>query len=369
MDDARIVLFIDCPTPQRAPTLDSLDRMGIPFTVAYLRPSDDTRGWGSLSFDHPHVVLPSRPHRQLVAVARLAGNRQTAAVCSFGYHQPSYAAAILIARLRQLPVVLRSDTNARRDEHRPPWLRAIKRMGLRFLIGRRATIWTIGESNSRYWSTLGYKDQVRIPYTAPNAPRGAPDETSSLRSSLGFTDEDFVILYVGRLERSKGVLDLCEAYIRLNPKGSLPRALLVVGDGAVRHEVASIAKRERSVIPVGAVAQAELGPYLALADLVVVPSRAEPWGLVVNEALRNGRRVLASDAVGAADDLINDANGSRFSAGDIEALRIALEREIERGRDVVPPLTEPDVAPLFASEFQRLLASVGSRRRADRNRS
>lgn len=368
MDEIRVTLFIDCPTPQRAPTLNSLAEMGIPFLVAYAQANETTRGWGSVEVDHPHVLLSAGPYCRLFTAARLAANRQTAAVCSFGYWRLTYVVAILIARLRRLPLVIRSDSNAWRDERRACSFWAIKRVALRLLLGRRVTVWTVGESNARYWSALGRRNQVRIPYTAPNTPRATPLEAAALRARLALSEDDFVVLYVGRLQRDKGILDLCEAFSRFSAQRSPSSVLIVVGDGPERASVNTFSESRGRVFPVGPVVQSELGPYFALADLVVVPSRAEPWGLVVNEALGNGRRVLASDAVGAADDLIDDSNGSRFAAGDVEALRSALEREIERGREAIPPLNEPDVVPLFASELYRLLAIGPAGRHAPRNK-
>ena len=64
----------------------------------------------------------------------------------------------------------------------------------------------------------------------------------------------------------------------------------------------------------------------AAADLFVLPSRHEPWGVVVNEALAAGLPVVLSDRVGAAADLLVDGeNGRLVPAGDAVALANALE--------------------------------------------
>ena len=76
--------------------------------------------------------------------------------------------------------------------------------------------------------------------------------------------------------------------------------------------------------------------YLA-ADLFVLPSLFEPFGLVVNEAMLCGLPVAVSDRVGARFDLVRaDENGYIFAAGDVDALA-AILREIlpnaeKRGR-------------------------------------
>src|SRR5207245_1340375 len=69
----------------------------------------------------------------------------------------------------------------------------------------------------------------------------------------------------------------------------------------------------------------ELIELLALAELTVVPSRVEPWGVVVNEALACGCPVVVSEAVGAGRDLVEDGvDGRFFPAGDVRALADAL---------------------------------------------
>ena len=65
----------------------------------------------------------------------------------------------------------------------------------------------------------------------------------------------------------------------------------------------------------------DLCDFYALADILVLPSNRETWGLVVNEALSFSLPVVVSDQVGAGVDLvIPDQNGYIFPAGDIPAL-------------------------------------------------
>ncbi|HSH59605.1 MAG TPA: glycosyltransferase family 4 protein [Acidimicrobiales bacterium] len=233
----------------------------------------------------------------------------------------------------------------------------MKRTLLRVLLGRRVTIWTIGEQNSAYWSNLGYDTQVRIPYTVPDPPRASfADGLALRRSALQVSDSDFFVLFVGRLEEWKGVIDLCSAFRELSGCG-VKVVLGIVGNGSLRRAVEEQARSDVRIRVLGAKPHSEVGQFYAAADLLVVPSHEEPWGLVVNEALVNGCRVLASDAVGAADDLITDRNGARFPAGDRVALRKALAAEITSGRRRAPTLVEVDVVTLFEIEMRRILSA------------
>ena len=73
--------------------------------------------------------------------------------------------------------------------------------------------------------------------------------------------------------------------------------------------------------------QADLPPYYHAADILVLPSYHEPWGLVVNEAMATGALPVVSDRVGAGPDLV-DGIGEVFACGDITALTEALRRAL-----------------------------------------
>src|SRR5439155_25479306 len=73
--------------------------------------------------------------------------------------------------------------------------------------------------------------------------------------------------------------------------------------------------------------QSELPGFFALADVFVLPSRHEPWGLIVNEAMAAGCAVVVSSDVGAATDLVTDGlNGYTTPVGEVSALATALAR-------------------------------------------
>lgn len=253
--------------------------------------------------------------------------------------------AAIIARLRRAPLVLRSDSNIRDEEERPRWRRLAKRAYLRLLLGE-AEIWSIGTNNSRYWSAMGFHRQVLIPYVVPVPPARSPREETLLGPSI---HHDFVVGYVGRLDPSKGLDDLIRAWSRFraaDPESDV--ALLICGSGVLDGHLREYAATEPTCYPVGALTHADLGSVYARSDVIVVPSRGpEAWGLVVNEALAHGARVIASDRVGAADDLVDESNGQRFPAGDVAALVQCLHAEHARGPRRVTPPAIPDVAAMM----------------------
>jgi glycosyltransferase involved in cell wall biosynthesis len=103
----------------------------------------------------------------------------------------------------------------------------------------------------------------------------------------------------------------------------------MAGDGPLRGDVE--AEIRRNSIPdvriTGFLNQTEMPRAYAAADLLVMPSRAETWGLVVNEAMNFSLPVVVSDRVGCGPDLVQPGvNGDVFEHNSVEALETVLER-------------------------------------------
>lgn len=344
-------MIIQAPTPQRAPVLRRLERVSHGAVhVYFLRSHDLGRGWGDVDVGSACFLrLPGGARRFI----RDLLSPDLDVVCLFGYRGRQRLLAILIARLRRIPLILRSDSSARDEEERPRWRRQLKRIYLRLLLGN-PEVWTIGTSNARYWSVLGFHRQVRIPYVVPVPPARSPDEATLSRIAI---DNDFVVGYIGRLDPAKGAEDLIRAWANFRtttPAAAPAVALVICGAGDLDGYIRDYAISDNSCQPLGPLSHAELGSVYAHCDVVVVPSRGpEAWGLVVNEALSYGARVIASDRVPAADDLVNANNGRRFPAGDVPALVASLRAEYERGRSRIVTAPPPDVAAMMA---ERLVA-------------
>ncbi len=143
------------------------------------------------------------------------------------------------------------------------------------------------------------------------------------------------LLFVGRLERRKGIDTLLEALSSVCPR--VPELVAtIVGDdslpgpGGLTYRAAFEAGPGRQlgdrVRFAGRVTDSELGGYYAGCDLLVVPSRYESFGLVLLEGMLMGKPVIAGDAGGMRFIVADDENGLRFPPGDATALATAIER-------------------------------------------
>ena len=135
-----------------------------------------------------------------------------------------------------------------------------------------------------------------------------------------------MVLFAGRLEWEKGVHTLVEAMPRLRRRFPGIR-LVVVGKGSQLEPLQELARRlrvSRSVHFAGWRTEAGLRAAAAAADVVVVPSVYEPFGLVALEAAALGTPLVASDTGGLAEIVVNGETGLTFPALDAAALADAV---------------------------------------------
>jgi glycosyltransferase involved in cell wall biosynthesis len=127
-------------------------------------------------------------------------------------------------------------------------------------------------------------------------------------------------LFVGRLIERKGIDVLLDAFREV--RGG---ELWVAGDGPLADRVERAAEDDERVRVLGHAGAAQLDDLYSRADVLVLPSHYDVWGLVVNEAQAYGLPVIATDQVGAAADLIEPGvNGFVVPAGSSPALARAL---------------------------------------------
>ncbi|WP_263384282.1 glycosyltransferase family 4 protein [Granulicella arctica] len=254
-----------------------------------------------------------------------------------GYATVNAMHGILAANTLGIPVLLRAES----------WLRDRSRSGAKLvakklffdLLARLvdATL-PIGSLNAEYWQHYLGEDfrQFLMPYAVDNSyfqqrSLSAQSGRAELLAELDLDPARPVILFASKLQYRKHCDDLIEAYTKLAPAaGAEPLPyLLIVGDGEARAELEAQAAATGfgSIRFCGFRNQSELPRFFDISSVFVLPSRHEPWGLIVNEVMNAGRAVIISDDVGCQPDLIVDGKeGAIFPVRDIPALTAALQR-------------------------------------------
>jgi glycogen(starch) synthase len=131
-----------------------------------------------------------------------------------------------------------------------------------------------------------------------------------------------LIVFFGRLEWEKGVHDLVAALPRVRRTHPGSR-LVVAGRGRQLPMLLSLARRHkvvRSVEFVGHLPDRELVACLAAADVVVLPSRYEPFGIVALEAAAVGAPLVAAATGGLGEVVIDGETGLAFEPGEVAGL-------------------------------------------------
>ena len=134
-------------------------------------------------------------------------------------------------------------------------------------------------------------------------------------------------LYCGQIVARKGVELLVKSFCELARVDNNVR-LTLVGEGPLRPALAASVPEEirPRVNWAGFKEAVELPGFFAAANVFVLPSLHDGWGVVINQAVSAGMGVIASDAVGAAADLVADhVNGLIFPSQNQQALTAALQ--------------------------------------------
>ncbi|HEY2038055.1 MAG TPA: glycosyltransferase family 4 protein [Edaphobacter sp.] len=256
-----------------------------------------------------------------------------------GYASVNALHGITAANGLGIPVLVRAESWLG-DRQRSGAKLAAKRLFFRTLSQMIDGVMPIGTLNAEYWRYYLGEDfpLFLMPYAVDNeffqkrSAEAAP-RREELRRELNLSPDRPVILFASKLQQRKRTDDLLEAYKRLSPApGVEPHPyLVIVGDGEQRQTLEHQARQSglESIRFCGFKNQSELPRYFDLATVFVLPSRHEPWGLIVNEVMNAGRAVIVSDEVGCQRDLITDGvEGAIFPAGNVEALADALRRTL-----------------------------------------
>lgn len=170
---------------------------------------------------------------------------------------------------------------------------------------------------------------ANIPYTCDTAPYAAASANRQRSEGVRF-------LYCGQMVDRKGVDLLCQAFAGLVDQG-LQVELSMVGRGPMDGQL-------RSMLPADAAARVHFHGFqkvdglpglFAQSDVFVMPSRYDGWAVVVNQAVASGMPVIATDAVGAAHDLVVPGhNGFRVAADSVSALSDAMRSMAEHPEQI-----------------------------------
>lgn len=313
-----VVFVVECPSPQRNPVFDQIATWTSDFLVIYAVETSEAHGWGRPELRHPHCFVDAAPRQSALTLALFVlRQRSRLVLASFGVRRSVRQWALLTARLVGTPIVTRSDANVATVRRDQPWRRLVRKCLWRILLPTRTRVWTIGEANEAYWTQyMGLENTLRIPYSVPVLPSSSGIEAAARASD----PQRIRVLFVGRLSPEKRVDLLIEAFRGLQTLNHEKWSLTIVGDGPLEAALQQQAAGDSRIRFTGSVEHHLLDTFYLDADVLVLPSDYDAWGVVVNEALGFGLWVIVSESVGALEAVRDAAGGSSFRAGDAREL-------------------------------------------------
>jgi glycosyltransferase involved in cell wall biosynthesis len=286
-----------------------------------------------------------------------------ALLCYTGYLRATFWVAYLAAKSAGAAFLFGTDATTLVSRQDRAWKRLAKRVAwpLLFRLADQVIVPSSGTRNLILALCLP-RDRVTLtPYVVDNdwwTAQSAKVDREAVRASWGAKPGDIVILFCAKLQPWKRPVDLLRAFAKAN----LPNALLVfAGEGPLRQQLEAEAVAlgtDPRVRFLGFVNQSQLPAVYTSADVMVLPSEYEPFAVVVNEAMLCGCPVIASDLVGAAQDLIAPVcRKFIFPCGDLAALA-ALLSTIARDRALLQRIRHLGLAHLQTWTPQRNVSAT-----------
>lgn len=263
--------------------------------------------------------------RQATTLTRWIRSQQVVVI--HGYVNPWMLLAMSVCHRYKVPYLLRGESH---PQGQSTGIRRLVRNAIaRAAVSASAGCLAIGQLNENFYRHYGARCITFAPYSVDDRRFACTPqlERSELLEHWGLDQSTRVIMFCGKLISRKRPLDLAAA-IHLVPDKV---TTMFVGDGSMADLIRTSLEPGSGVVT-GFVNQSELPAYFHAADILVLPSEAEPWGLVVNEAMAAGTLPVVSDRVGAAPDLVRGI-GEVYPCGDVTALAKALSRALVKTED------------------------------------
>lgn len=237
-----------------------------------------------------------------------------------GYYEGGMNTVLFYCRLVGIKVIISVDSTEG-DKPNVWWKESYKR----FVVNRAHGFFCYGSKAAEYMLKFGIQPhQILLENNAVDNRKilsifnEALSTRDTEKANYGLRPYNFI--YAGRLMTIKNVANLVIAFSKLQNKDW---GLIILGDGVEKENLEKYVADSQLVGVKFIEGQAwyNVPKFIALADVFVLPSYSEPWGLVVNEAMVCGMPVIVSNKCGSAHDLVkNGENGYTFNPYDTDEL-------------------------------------------------
>jgi glycosyltransferase involved in cell wall biosynthesis len=260
-------------------------------------------------------------------------NENPGKVVVCGWDILSYQLAILWAKLHRKHLTIWSGSTA----YETSWRRTVSLPLVKLFVFAANDYIAYGTRAKQYLKSLGadhkkitiIQNDVNGEYFKRQASRLRPKK-KLLKKKFRLKSNNRYLIFVGQFIQRKGVLSLLETYRQLKPK--FPNwGLILVGYGQLENQIREYIKMHTlsDTHLLGSIDQYKLPEAYAVSDILVLPSGEEVWGLVANEALHSGLKVVISSKCGASQDLAENKNVFIYNPDKATHLNRAVMRAIK----------------------------------------
>ena len=274
-----------------------------------------------LGIDNPHIIE---------AIEKFSPD----ALLVYGWSFKSHLNVLRYFK-NKITVFFRGDSTLL-DEH--GFLASIKRnLFLRWVYRHVDVAFYVGKNNFDYFRKAGLKKRQLV--LAPHVVDNERFECNTVdckinaalfRQKLQIPQGDLVLLYAGKLETVKNPAIIPEAFTLAQLNHNVH--LVMVGNGVLEKELKDRYSQHPGIHFMDFQNQLLMPSVYEMADVFVLSSKSETWGLSVNEAMANGKAAIVSDKCGCAIDLVeNEVNGYIFDVTNITDLKDKIQAIFKSG--------------------------------------
>ena len=339
MNKHKVALVHNIVAPYRVPLFEALARHPtIDLQVYYCAKTHKNRRWDVLESNaYSHKVLPGIAieaasityHINPTILMQLAANQYDCVILG-GSADFTTQFSFFISKALKLPVILWSEMWEGGEGSLAKFVDPLTR----FFI-RNADALIVPGSRSRDFHIKRGAAPEKV-FIAPNiinndvffAKSSAFKQRGAQLKDDLHLGNNMIVLFVGELNERKGVRFLLRAFTKLKSERE-NTTLVIIGDGELKSKLIQLVSNESltHIVFTGWISEEEKIKYYAIADLFVLPTLSDVWGLVVNEAMACGLPIVTTTAAGCASDMIVEGeNGFIVEPQNVDALHEAMRR-------------------------------------------
>lgn len=287
-----------------------------------------SQNW-NINLKKKYIIFPENRIKKIYFIQKLFSKKKYDCIHLAGWGYPFLVFMLIIAKFKRISVTIESDTTLHYSKSW--WTRTIKKLFYPLLFSLVDIFLPGGKRQIKYLENYGvtskkiFPVQMTVDIISMRRHSSTLNDTDRLkiRERYGIQKNGVVFLYVGRLEPRKGIKDLISAFNQIKFESI---TLLFVGEGTLQKYIEHSIDSNNRICYSGRLSGNELIEVYFAADVFVLPSHLEPWGLVVNEAMAMELPVIVSDRVGCIDDLVTHyETGLIIPAEHVTELKNAME--------------------------------------------